>query len=150
MTRDDSNLTHIMLDAIQAGVVVVDADTKKILDINIAAAILLGVHSEDVRGKECKEYLCAENCDGCPVMTASIEEGVEDIDNRAIVLHRKDGSQVYALLTVVSRIIDNKRLFINTITDITKLKEAEKKLEESWAQAQKILSENVIRLKNGA
>lgn len=145
----NGELMIALFDAIQAGVVVVDAGTKKILYINSAAAVLLGVHVEEVRGKKCKEYLCAENCDGCPVMTANIEEGVEDIENRGIVLYRKDGSQVYALLTVVSRIIDDKRLFINTITDITKLKESENKLANFWSKAEKILSDSVVRLKNG-
>lgn len=149
MMCDDDKLTHVMFDAVQAGVVVVDAITKKILYINSASAMLLGVHSEDVRGKECKEYLCAEDCDGCPVMTANIEEGVEDIENKEIVLRRKDGSQIDALLTIVSRIIDAKRLFINTIIDITKLREAEKRLERSWVMAGKLLEDNIIKLKNG-
>ena len=53
-------------------------------------------------------------------MTDNLIEGVEDVDNKEIVLHRKDGSKVYALLTINSAILDNRRLFINSLIDITK------------------------------
>jgi len=144
-----NGLAAALFKAVHAGIVVVCADTKKITSINPAACIMIGVRSEEVIGKECGEYLCTENCDGCPVMTASLEDGIEDVDNKEIVIYRKDGSKVYALLTISSIVLDDKRMFINSLTDITRLKEAEKKLEESWGQAEKMLSENVIHLKNG-
>ncbi|KKM89026.1 hypothetical protein LCGC14_1252750 [marine sediment metagenome] len=144
-----NGLATALFKTVHAGIVVVCANTKKIIAINPAACVMIGVQSEDVVGKECGEYLCTEDCDGCPVMTASIEDGIEDVDNKEIVIYRKDGSKVYALLTVSSIILDDKRMFINSLTDITRLKESEKKLEEFWQQAEKILSENVIHLENG-
>jgi len=146
----DNELAALLFKSVQAGVVVVDADTKRIIDINPAACIMIGVSREDVVGKFCKEYLCADNCDGCPIMTANLAEGVEDVDDREIILNRKDGSKVYALLTINSAIFEEKRLFINSLIDITKQREAEAKLKEHWDHAEKLLSENIVRLKNGA
>jgi hypothetical protein len=40
-------------------------------------------------------------------------------------------------------------MFINSLTDITRLKEAEKKLENSWTMAGKLLEDNIVKLKNG-
>ncbi len=142
-------LASALFKAVHAGIVVVCADTKKITAINPAACIMIGVHAEDVVGKECGEFLCIEDCGGCPVMTASIEDGVEDVDNKEIVIYRKDGSKVYALLTISSIVLDDKRMFINSLTDITRLKEAEKKLENSWTMAGKLLEDNIVKLKNG-
>ena len=142
-------LAAALFKAVHAGIVVVCADTKKITAINPAACIMIGVNAEDVVGKECGEYLCTEDCDGCPVMTASIEDGIEDVDNKEIVIYRKDGSKVYALLTISSIVLDDKRMFINSLTDITRLKEAEKKLEDSWTMAGKLLEDNIVKLKNG-
>jgi len=149
MACDDNKLATALFKAVQAGIVVVDADTKTIIDINPAASFMIGVSRELVIGKPCKEYLCAEDCDGCPVMTANLAEGVEDVDNKEIVLHRGDGSKVYALLTINSAILDNRRLFINSLIDITKQKEAEMQLKSHWDHAEKLLSDNVVRLKNG-
>jgi PAS domain S-box-containing protein len=149
MECDENKLAIALFKAVRAGIVVVDADTKTIVDINPAALFMIGVSSEDIIGKPCKQYLCAENCDGCPVMTANLVEGVEDIDNKEIILHRKDGSKVYALLTINSAIIYDKSLFINSLIDITKQREAEEQLKSHWDHAEKLLSDNVVRLKNG-
>ena len=145
----DDKLAVALFRSVQAGIVVVDAVTKNIIDVNPAALFMLGVSRENVTGKPCKQYLCAKNCDGCPVMTANLAEGVEEVENKEIVLHRKDGSRVYALLTINSIILNNKRLFINSLIDITKQREAEALLREHWNHAGKLLSDNIVRLKNG-
>ena len=150
MACENNELTVALFKSVQDGIIVVDAITKRIIDINPAASFMVGVSRENVVGKFCKAYLCAENCDGCPVMTANLADGVEDVENREIVLHRKDSSIVYALLTINSIILDDKRLFINSLIDITKQREAEARLKEHWNYAEKLLSDNVVRLKNGA
>jgi PAS domain S-box-containing protein len=149
MECNDDSLAITLFNIIPAGIIIVDAITKTIIDINPAALVMVGVSREYVIGKFCKEYLCVENCDGCPVMTANLSEGIEDVDNREVILNRKDGSKVYALLTINSIILNNNRLFINSLIDITKQKEMEAKLKLHWNYAEKLLSENVIRLKNG-
>jgi PAS domain S-box-containing protein len=149
MSCDDNKLATALFKAVQAGIIVVDADTKTIMDVNPAALFMIGVRREEVIGKRCKEYLCAENCDGCPVMTANLSDGIEEVENKEIVLNRRDGSIVYALLTINSAILDNRRLFINSLIDITKQKEAEMQLKSHWDYAEKLLSDNVVRLKNG-
>lgn len=142
MVYENNELAATLFDAVQAGIVVVCADTKRIIDINPAACVMIGVRREKIRGKECCEYLCAL----CP---QDLEDGLEDVENREIVLHRKDGSKIYALLTVVSRIVDDKRLFINSLIDITKQKEIEEQANCYWDEAGKLLEDNIVKLKNG-
>ena len=149
MVCESNTLAVALFKSIQAGIVVVDADTKLIMDVNPAALFMVGVGRDEVVGQPCKTYLCAEDCDGCPVMTANLVDGIEEVENKEIVLHRRDGSLVYALLTINSIILNNKRLFINSLIDITKQREAESLLKEHWNHAEKLLSDNVIRLKTG-
>ena len=110
---------------------------------------MIGAKREDVVGNPCRYYLCASNCDGCPVMTANLADGVEDVENKEIILHRNDGSRVYALLTINSIILSGQRLFINSLIDITKQREAEALLEEHWNHAERLLSDNIVKLKTG-
>jgi PAS domain S-box-containing protein len=114
----------------------VDADTKLIIDANPAALFMVGVSRDEVVGQPCKNYLCSDRCDGCPVMTANLSDGVEEVENTEIVLYRRDGSLVYALLTINSIILNNKRLFINSLINITKQKQAEALLKEHWNHAE--------------
>jgi len=149
MACETDKLAIALFNSIQSGIIVVDADTKLIIDANPAALFMIGVSRDKVIGHPCKTYLCAENCDGCPIMTANLADGIEDVENTEIVLHRRDGSLVYALLTINSIILSNKRLFINSLIDITKQKQAEALLKEHWNHAEKLLSDNVLRLKTG-
>ncbi len=149
MVCEANKLAVALFKSIQAGVIVVDADTKAIMDVNPAALFMIGVKRDEVIGRPCKEYLCAEDCDGCPIMTANLADGIEEVENKEIILHRRDDSKVYALLTINSIILNNKRLFINSLIDITKQREAEARLKDHWNHAEKLLSDNVVRLKNG-
>ena len=149
MEYDGTKLTSILFKSVQAGIVIVDSSTKTIMDVNPFALIMIGVPREEVVGKYCKEYLCVGKCDGCPVITANLSDGIEEVENKEIVLHRRDDSIVYALLTINSAILDNRRLFINSLIDITKQKEAEMQLKSHWDYAEKLLSDNIVRLKNG-
>jgi PAS domain S-box-containing protein len=153
MTCNGNNLARALFKSVQAGIVVVDADTKTVIDINPAACIMIGAARENVIGKPCNEFLCAENCDGCPIMTANLADGIEDVENKEIVLHRRDGSRVFALLTINSVILrergEEKRVFINSLIDITRQKEAEERINGYWAEAERLLADNVIKLKNG-
>jgi PAS domain S-box-containing protein len=153
MVCNENDLARALFKSVQAGIVVVDADTKKIIDINPAACVMVGVNREEVLGKPCRKYLCAENCDGCPVMTANLADGVEEVENKEIILTRRDDTRVFALLTINSIILkegdEDKRLFINSLIDITKQREAEEQIHAYWSEAEKMLTENVERLKNG-
>ncbi len=142
----DGKLAAAIFKAVPAGIVMIDAGSKKIIDINPAGCFMVGVAREDIVGLKCENYLCAESCDGCPILIDDLSEGVE---NKEIILHRFDGSEVYALLTINSVILEDKRIFINTLIDITRQRVAEEKLNKLWAQAEELLSENVARLKNG-
>ena len=149
MMCETGKLAVALFESIQSGIIVVDADTKLIIDANPAALFMVGISRDEIVGNSCKNYLCSDRCDGCPVMTANLSDGVEEVENTEIVLYRRDGSLVYALLTINSIILNNRRLFINSLIDITKQKQAEALLKERWNHAEKLLSDNVIRLKTG-
>jgi len=142
-------LSNVLFRSIHAGIVVVSADTKEIIAVNPAACVMIGVPYDEIVGKSCSQYLCMDSCDGCPVMTAGLEEGYEYVENKEIVIYRKDGTVIYALLTINSVLLEDKRLFVNTVVDITKQKEAESERDNYLNQAQEMLEKNVIHLKNG-
>jgi len=142
-------LSNALFKSVHAGIVVVSAGTKYIIAANPAACIMIGVSCEELVGKPCNQYLCMDSCDGCPVNTAGLDEGIEYVENKEIIIYRKDGTRIYALLTVSSVLLEDNRLFVNTIVDITKQKEVESERDNYLNQAQKMLEKSVIHLKNG-
>ena len=145
MGCEDGKLAAALFNAVPAGIVVVDSNGAEIIDINPAACIMIGVRREDVIGKSCSEFLCSAGCDGCPVMTGADAL----IENKEVVMHRKDGSSIYALLTISSILLNKKRLYINSIIDITRQKEAEAELDRYWSKAREMLEQNLVMLRNG-
>jgi PAS domain S-box-containing protein len=149
MVCESGNLATALFKSVSAGIIVVDASTKKILDINPAASVMIGLSREDVLGRVCYEHLCVEDCDGCPVLTAESQDGDEIVENQEIRLMRRDGSVVYAWLTINSALIEGRRVFINTLIDISRQKEAEHLLLEHLAYAERTLDDNIVRIQNG-
>ena len=81
-----SDLSSILFRVIQAGVVIIDIETKMIVDINPAACIMIGTDRESVMGKACHEYLCVNSCEGCPAFVSDADADREVIENKEIKL----------------------------------------------------------------
>ena len=149
MLCESETLATALFRSVSAGIVVVEDKTKTIIDVNPAALIMIGIERDDVIGKTCDQYLCAYMCEMCPVMCPNLVGEIGAVEDREVILHRKDGSVVYTLLTINSIILNGKRLFINSLIDITKQREAEELLKEHWNHAGRLLSDNIIKLKSG-
>lgn len=130
----DQNLSTALLKNIQAGIVLIDADTKLIVDANPAACVLLGILKESLIGSHCYDWFCSDSAK-CPISIT--KEGVPliDIDNEETQIKRPDGSCVYLLRTAVSFLIDNRRHIILTLTDITRQKDTENKYSDLFKYA---------------
>ena len=71
MTRDrleeKEQYLKTIIDSVQTGVVIVDAETRMILDANAVARSRLGVSEEEIVGSLCTRYLCPHKRGQCPV-----------------------------------------------------------------------------------
>jgi len=148
MTCYCNDLSSILFNVVRAGIIIVDVVTKTIVDINPAACIMVGRDREFLVGKKCYEYLCAGSCEGCPAFISDVEEFKDIIEKKEIKLIRGDGSVMYAWLSVNVVVYNGRRLLVNTLIDISRQKEAELELARHWASAEKMLSENILQIKN--
>jgi len=130
----EQNLSTALLKNIQAGIVLIDANTKLIVDANPAACVLLGILKESLIGSHCYDWFCSDNAK-CPISVT--KEGVPliDIDNEETQIKRPDGSYVYLLRTAVSFLIENRRHILLTLTDITRQKDTENKYSDLFKYA---------------
>jgi len=138
-------LAGILFNAVQSGVLVIDAMTKTIIDVNPAAMFLIGQQYDDIIGNQCDLVLC-KNCDLFCKYSA-IDDGPA---LKEIKIERDDGSIKYAEFAVVSRFYKEKHIYIVTLIDITEKKEAELALHEVWNEAKQVLIKNLDNLKTKA
>jgi len=108
---------------VECGITVVDAETRQIIDINPVAARMFGRDKEDIIGHRCHKFVCpAEEC-SCPIID---KNQVVDRSERKFI--RADGT-VIPIIKSVAKIVRNGRLaLLESFTDISSLKEAEKQL----------------------
>ena len=117
-----------------AGMMQVDAATRKIESVNAYAASLFGAGMDEIVGHTCHTFICPASEGECPVCDLG-----QKIDNteREIVL--KDGKRLPVLKSVVSVTIDEKEKLFEYFVDISDRKKVELDLKESEKKYRKLL-----------
>ncbi|MEI6058898.1 MAG: PAS domain S-box protein, partial [archaeon] len=124
--KENEQYFRTMWESLQAGVAVIDAETFNIVDVNAAALRILKGKKEDVVGHNCGRYICSSECQNCPVMAQG-----KEVNNRETVFKDLEGNTIPVLKTVEKIELKGKTYLLENFIEITKLKEAQKRLEES-------------------
>ena len=111
-----------VLDSIQVGVMIVDAESCTIMDMNRAGLAMLGVTNKgEVVGREYFRFVCPANKGSCPVL----DQG-RSVDNSERILLAANGMELPILKTVATITLDGKPCLVEAFMDITERKNLEK------------------------
>ncbi len=108
---------NTVLNNIFAGVLLVDASTHAIVDINPAGLQMTGYSREEIIGKKCFQLLCPSEEGNCPITDLG-----HKFDNAERVLITKSGQEVPILKTVSWSLIGGRPHLIETFVDISEQK----------------------------
>jgi PAS domain S-box-containing protein len=106
-----------ILEAVQTGILMVDAETRCIVDVNTAAAQLIGAPKEAILGQPDHQYLTL-------TLSANATPAVPAED----VLQTADGRQIPVLKTVIPIRIKDRNHLLATVADIRALKQMEEQI----------------------
>jgi len=118
--RENENRLNTILDCIQAGIVVIDAETHKIVDANPAAIKMIGDPKEQIIGHVCHKYICPAEKDACPITDLG-----QKIDHAERVMLRANGEEFPILKTVTPILLSGKGCLLCTFSDISDKKNLE-------------------------
>ena len=118
--------TRFILEAVSTGIMIIDQEKHIIVDVNPAAARLIGESREEIIGNICHNYVCPADEEKCPITDLS-----QTIDNSERILLNKDGKKIPILKTATKITIDEQILILESFTDITDLKKAEEEIYTS-------------------
>lgn len=121
--RDTEERLRIILDAIQAGVLLIDEQTHVIMDANPSALSMFGAGKEAVVGSVCHRFISPAECGRCPVSDLG-----QTVDNSERLMRKANGEFMPVLKTVVPVVLSGRRYLLESFVDITQRKQAENEL----------------------
>jgi two-component system, NtrC family, sensor kinase len=131
---DGETRLKIIIDAVQAGVILIDRATHVIADANPAALALFGAPREAVIGAECHRFICPAERGRCPV--TDLRQTVESSER---VLLAADGRKIPILKTVVLIKLRGREYLLESFVDITAQKHAEQELALQQERLEKLV-----------
>ncbi len=121
--RESETLQRILLTNLPAGVVIVDAVTRVIEQVNNTAATMLGAPEERVVGNRCHAFLCPALDGACPVCDLGLQ-----VDNAEREMLCADGSRRPVLKSVKRIQIRGEEKLLECFVDLSERKRAEAEL----------------------
>lgn len=131
--RESEARLKSILDSVQAGILIIDAETHLIVDVNPAAAKMIGAAKELITGSVCHNFICPAEIKQCPITDLG-----QSVDNSERILLKATGESLPILKTAVPVILDGRKHLLESFIDITELKQAEEELRESSEQLRTI------------
>lgn len=122
----------IILETLPIGVIVIDYNTKSIININPGACQLLNCKPEDIISKPCNEVICTKFSIKCPGFEHNVvkNEEIKTISDNRIFLKNSTLCE-----------IGLNKYVIEVLTDITELKENQKRIRSSELKYRTLFNE---------
>ncbi len=118
--RESEERFKTILETLQAGVLVIDAESHTIVEANPTALKMIGAPREKVVGHVCHSYICPGKVGQCPITDRG-----ETVDNAERVLVTADGGRIPVIKTVVPVMLNGRLHLLENFVDISDRKRAE-------------------------
>ena len=131
-----------IFESVQAGILIVEPESRTVVDANPAALAILETTAENVIGRRCHKIICPANEQHCPITDLK-----QDIDKSEREVVTFSGERKPVVKTVSPIFLNGRKHLLESFIDIGKLKEAEAQkigLEKELRQAQKMESIGVL------
>lgn len=135
---ENEERNRILLKTMNAGVMMIDPENRKIVEINPAAERMFGRSSSEVVGKVCHEFICPAETGKCPVIDLR-----QVVDNSERILVNNKGRHIPIIKTVRPLKIKGKKYLLENFVDISDRIKIENDLRRS-KENYRILTENSI------
>jgi PAS domain S-box-containing protein len=115
-----------LLQNLHIAVIIIDADTFRIRWTNHGTDHLLGLPSNQIIGRNCREILCSSHDQTCPFRILKQNTHTHEFE-----INTPDGRTIPVLKTVQRMRFKGREVFVETITDISEQKRIFNQLQES-------------------
>jgi len=100
---------------VQAGIILVDAETHEIISANPEAELLTGYSEEEMEGRTCHQFVCPAEKGKCPICDLN-----QKIDRSERVVLNRNGEEIPVLKTVTETTLDGKKVLIENFIAVNR------------------------------
>ena len=125
-TRDYLNQ---IFSSVKEGIVIIDAATHRILDLNNAAIEMIGAPREEILSNVCHKYICPAEQGACPISDLH-----QTVNNSERILLNTDGKSIPIIKYVVPFNYKGKKCLLETFYDDSVRKKAKMELQSTYEQ----------------
>lgn len=122
--KESEQRMKYILESVHTGIVIIDAETHIITDVNPEASSLIGLPKEQIVDHVCHQYICPAEIGNCPIT----DKG-QKVDNSERLLLTGDGRGIPILKSVASLEFGGRTHLVESFLDITLMKDLQVKLE---------------------
>jgi len=108
---------------VECGIVIINFETKEIVDINPVAARMFGGERSLIIGKRCYEIFCPADKCSCPIIDLN-----QEVDRSERVFRNSIGEEIPIIKSAVKITYNGQPALLECFTDISNLKKAEEQL----------------------
>ncbi|MEI7857361.1 MAG: PAS domain S-box protein [Methanomicrobiales archaeon] len=127
--------------SVKTGIVIIDANTHKIIDINPSAAAMIGGPKEQIIGKVCHQVICPAETSRCPITDLN-----QTVDNTERTLITATGRKIPIIKYVTRTMLDGRECLLETFIDNSERRRAEEALKESEKKFSTVFKDNPVSL----
>ncbi len=140
--KESEERLKTVLDSLNAGVVMIDAETHRVVDVNDAATRMLGLSREQITGQLCHKFICPAERGKCPITDLG-----KRVDSAEREMVSADGTHIPILKTVTPMTFSGKNYLLETFMDITERKrdqELREQLQDKLERAERMESLGIL------
>ena len=127
--QESEHRLKTIMNSVQAGIIIIDAQTKQIVEANPAALQMIGAPAKQVLGNICHKFVCPAEQGRCPVCDLG-----QTVDNSERVLLNAQGETVPIIKNVVQVMLDKHQYLVESFVNITQQKQAREALSKRAAE----------------
>lgn len=139
--RESDRRFKTILDSMQTGILMIDAETHVIVDGNPAAIAMIRAPKQEIVGHVCHKFICPAEEGKCPITDLG-----QAVDKSESLLINANRESIPVLKTVALIILGGHRHLVESFLDITERKRAEEELKQSLERLRRTLEGTVHAL----
>ena len=118
--KESQEFLQLVMDSVDAGILVIDPQSHTVEAVNAAAAKMFGAPVDDVLGRICHKFLCPAEIGRCPITDLG-----QEVEHSERILLRVGGGSAHILKSAKRFKVGGTEKLLETFVDISERKEAE-------------------------